>query len=163
MKKLLLLISFVFLLVGCSDKETVKEEKDNAKPESNAVAASNDQEKEELQKLLEQRPNVTSDQLRTTMNLSLKILDAMVKKDYVYLESVANDNVTIDKENNAFRYKDGFVQNFFQTIDYSKLEFRGINLNDNVITVNFAENNHELVFQYTVENDKFLLKSFLTN
>ncbi|MCM3124481.1 MULTISPECIES: hypothetical protein [unclassified Mesobacillus] len=160
MKKIMFLISFVFLLVGCSDKETSIEK--NAKPTNSSVSVSNDQEKEELEKLLEQRPNVTSDQLRTTINQTLKIFDRMLKKDYEYLESVADDSVTIDKENDSFKFNE-IEQKFIHNLDYGLLEFRGIHLEDDLITVNFAQNSIEYEFYYVLKNDEIFLNSFLTN
>ena len=154
MRKILLAIIFLFLLDGCTNEKA-----DSTRSEDNKFV----EEIEQLQDLLDERPNLSADQLRETLNLSLKTIAAMEKKDYPYLESISDSGVTINKETDSFHFEGRHDQNFLQNIDYSKLEYRFHNKDNDKITVGFAENNAEIIFEFIETDEDILLHSFITN
>ncbi|MEH7884277.1 hypothetical protein V7654_08120 [Bacillus sp. JJ1609] len=154
MRKILLAITFLFLLAVCTNEKA-----DSNRSEDNKFV----EEIEGLQDLLDERPNLNSDQRRETLNLSFKTIAAMERKDYQYLESISDSGVSIDKETDSFHFEGRHDQNFLQTIDYSKLEYRFHNKVNNKSTVGFAENNAEIIFEFIETDDTLLLHSFITN
>ncbi|MES1047559.1 membrane lipoprotein lipid attachment site-containing protein [Heyndrickxia sp. FSL K6-6286] len=164
MKQIIIAFTLLFVLVGCSNKDAVE---GNAPQPTNSPIESNSevlaQENKELKKQLEERPALTSEQLRETMNLSFKIIQAMINKDYNYLETIKNSNVTINQKRNTFIFDDAHEQAFLQSIDYDHFEYRFHHLEDDVITVGFAQNNSEIVFQFSQKEGRYLLSSFITN
>ncbi|QOR65949.1 hypothetical protein IM538_19415 [Cytobacillus suaedae] len=161
MKKLWIIVTLL-ALVGCTEKEVVSGTKTHQKVDNQQLEELK-KENESLQKQLNERPNLTSHQLRETMNLALKTLDAMVNKDYTYLESISDSLVTIDKSTNTFHFENSHSQQFLEKFDYSKLEYRFHNLDNNKITVGFALNNGEVLFTFKEVNGQFFLVSFITN
>ena len=164
MKQIIIAFTLLLALVGCSNKDTVK---GNASQQTSNPTESNSevlaQENKELKKQLEERPALTSEQLRETMNLSFKTIQAMINKDYNYLETIKNSNVTINQKTNTFIFDDAHEQAFLQSIDYDHFEYRFHHLEDDVITVGFAQNNSEIVFQFSQKEGRYLLSSFITN
>lgn len=125
------------------------------------------QENEELQQLLDQRPNLSADDLRATMNLSFNVMNAMASNDYAYLQSIADSNVTIDEHSNSFHFTsdNNYEQKFSPSIDFNHLEYRFHNLEDDIITVGFAKKNIEMYFEF-VKSDSapyYRLRSYITN
>ncbi len=160
MKKILIAFIILLVLVGCSNKGDTKQQT-SSNNESNLNVLT--QQNEELKKQLEERPNLKSEQLRETMNLSLKIIQAMENLDYNYLETIKDSNVTINHEKKAFIFDNVHEQEFSQSVDYSNLEYRFHHLENNLITVGFAQNNSEIVFKFSQKEGKYLLNSFITN
>jgi hypothetical protein len=153
MKKILITLSALYLLAGCTSDQDTDDPKMELLVKENTL----------LQDKLDERPPLNADQLRETMNLSLKALDAMVEKDYEYLESIADSNFIIHKETSSFQLEDGYIQDFLQSIDYSKLEYRFHSLENDIITVGYAEMPAEYYFEFILKDDQILLHSFLTN
>ncbi|MCM3239536.1 membrane lipoprotein lipid attachment site-containing protein [Heyndrickxia oleronia] len=164
MKQIIIAFTLLLALVGCSNKDPVEgsaSQQTNTPTESRSEVLT--QENKELKKQLEERPALTSEQLRETMNLSFKTIQAMINKDYNYLETITNSNVTINQKTNAFIFDDAHEQDFLQSIDYNHFEYRFHHLENNVITVGFAQNNAEIVFQFSQKEGRYLLSSFITN
>jgi hypothetical protein len=153
MKKILIALSALFLLAGCTSDQ------DSVDPKMELLVKENIL----LHEKLDERPPLNADQLRETMNLSMKALDAMAEKDYEYLESIADSNFIINKETSSFQFEDGYIQDFLQSIDYSKLEYRFHSLENDIITVGFAQMPAEFYFEFILKDDQILLHSFLTN
>jgi hypothetical protein len=153
MKKILITLSALFLLAGCTSDQ------DSVDPKIELLVKENTL----LQDKLDERPPLNADQLRETMNLSLKAFAAMAEKDYEYLESIADSNVTINKDTSSFQFEDGYIQDFLQSIDFSKLEYRFHSLENDIITVGFAQMPAEYYFEFILKDDQILLHSFLTN
>ncbi|MCM3666123.1 lipoprotein [Mesobacillus subterraneus] len=153
MKKILITLSALFMLAGCTSDQ------DSVDPKMELLVKENTL----LQDKLDERPPLNADQLRETMNLSLKAFAAMAEKDYEYLESIADSNVTINKDTSSFQFEDGYIQDFLQTINFSKLEYRFHNLENDIITVGYAEMPAEYHFEFILKDDQILLHSFLTN
>jgi hypothetical protein len=156
-----IMIAFVILLVviGCSPKEEAVSKVPSPSENEKALLEENQQ----LKAILEQRPTVTVTDLRETMNLSMRFMQAMVDKDYDFLESNSDSSVVINKDSNSFSFKDSHEQNFLSTIDYKKLEYRFHDANDDGIIVGFAQENVELIFTFKQEGSDYLLISYLTN
>lgn len=136
-------------MIGCSNKEDTQQQ-------INTLI----QQNEELKKLLEERPNITSHELRETLNLSFKVIQAMKNSDSTYLESIVNSNVTVDDEKQIFIFEDGYEQSF-SNFDYSLLEYRAQFSQDNRITVALAEvspqSNIEIYFEFIQVGETYLL------
>ncbi|WML45973.1 hypothetical protein [Neobacillus sp. PS3-40] len=162
MKKYLIFVIILFIMSGCTAKESINSNVKSVTDSNNAAKL--EKENTELKELVKKLPNVTNEQLVETMNLSLKSINAMVEKDYAYLQSVVDSSITIDKTTNSFVYKDGFKQDFIKTINHKVFDYRFHSLNkDGRIIVGFAENNVEYEFKFKQINGKMLLISFLTN
>jgi hypothetical protein len=153
MKKILIALSALFLLAGCTSDQDSDDPKMELLVKENTL----------LHEKLDERPPLNADQLRETMNLSMKALVAMAEKDYEYLESIADSNFIINKETSSFQFEDGYIQDFLQSIDYSKLEYRFHSLENDIITVGFAQMPAEFYFEFILKDDQILLHSFLTN
>lgn len=156
LKKILLTITAMGMLAGCSNGDKTV---DTPNPKMELLVKENTL----LHERLDARPPLSAQELRETMTLSLKALDAMVNKNYEYLESIAAPGVIIKKDSNSFQFEGGFIQNFLQSIDYSKLEYRFHDMKDDVVTVGFAQPPGEYYFEFIYKDDKVLLQSFLTN
>ncbi|KYG25611.1 hypothetical protein [Alkalihalobacillus trypoxylicola] len=166
MKRFLQVASLVFLLVGCSDYGSVVTDTEIQENDTSVTSNTEGELKEENKKLmkeLEEKPNVTSDQLRETMNLSLQIIQAMLETDYDYLESVTASNVTINQDDNSFTFEEhdqAFLQNIeFNTTDYSYHHAE----EDGSIVVGFLINSSALEFIYEQNGDTYVLSSYATN
>ena len=125
------------------------------------------QENEVLHQLLEQRPNLSADDLRATMNLSFKIMNAMASKNYAYLKSISASNVTIDEGSNSFHFVSDIdhEQKFSQSVDFDNLEYRFHDMVDGIITVGFAYKNIEVYYEFVKSDTEpfYLLRSYVTN
>lgn len=97
------------------------------------------------------------------MNLSLNAFNAMIKKDYDYLQSISDSSVTINWDTNSFQFEGRHDQNFINSMDYSKLEYRFHDKKNEMITVGFAVNSIEYYFEFTQEGETMLLHAFTTN
>lgn len=164
MKKIWFTFLVMFILIGCSNKEDVESQ---ANKENEIQIDASISQDEELKRQLEERPNLSSLQLRETLNLSLKIIRAMDNLDFNFLETVVVPNTIIDHEKKAFIFENGHEQNFLN-VDYSILEYHFHDLTDGVITVGFAQpstqyGNIEIYFEFVQENEKYLLTSYTTN
>ena len=151
-------IILAFVLVGCSEKDRV-----NVQANNDEYLVKLEKENEELKQLLEERPNVSNKQLRKTMNLSLKIIYAMVNRDYEFLQSIVDHGIVIDREKDSFIFNDGFEQSFIKPIEYEKFEYRAHFAKDDEITVAFGENSIAYYFRFKQTEDKMVLISYLTN
>jgi hypothetical protein len=124
-------------------------------------------ENEKLHQLLEQRPNLSTHDLRETLNLSFKIMNAMARKDYAYLKSISASTVTIDEDSNMFHFVSDIdhEQKFLQSVDFDKLEYRFHDMVDDIITVGFAYKSVEVYYEFVKSDTEpfYLLRSYVTN
>jgi len=155
MKNLIFIAVLLFLLTGCTSEEA-----DTSSTNESQVLI---QEIQKLKDELAERPNLSADQLRESMNLSLKAFDAMLKKDYDYLQSISDSDVTINSDTNSFHFDGRHDQNFISSMDYSKLEYRFHDKNNDMITVGFAVNSIEYYFEFIQDGETMLLHTFTTN
>lgn len=155
MKNLIFTAALLFLLTGCTSEEA---ETSNTNDTQLLI-----QEIQKLKDELAERPNLSADQLRESMNLSLKAFNAMIKKDYDYLQAISDSGVTINRETNSFHFEGLHDQNFLTSIDFSKLEYRYHDKKDEKITVGFAVNSIEYYFEFIQEGETMLLHAFTTN
>ncbi|WP_042478398.1 hypothetical protein [Bacillus ndiopicus] len=159
MKKIRIAFIVLFILAGCSNKEDTNQQTSNDNESKLNVLI---QQNEELKKQLEERPNLPSTQLKETLNLSIRIIQAMNNLDFNYLETVIDSNVAIDHEKKAFIFENGYEQNFLN-VDYSILEYRFHHLENNVITVGFGQHNIAIYFEFSQKDGQYLLNSLITN
>jgi hypothetical protein len=155
MKNLIFTAVLLFLLTGCT--------REAADKSSNKETQLLIQEIQKLKDELAERPNLSADQLRNSMNLSLRTFNAMLKKDYDYLQSISDSGVTINSDTNSFHFEGHHDQNFINSMDYSKLEYRFHDKKNDKITVGFAENSVEYYFEFIQEGETMLLHTFTTN
>lgn len=106
------------------------------------------------------------EQLQETFNLTMRIIDAMVTKDYAYLESVSDSSVTIDYENEILTYDDWGYQAFIDSFEYENFEYRGFMVEGDSLFLILGVYNVSYEFQFVRDPDSeegYLLKSLLTN
>lgn len=165
-KKFLIGAVLLLTLAACSEKENVSVSNETLASSNKELEAQIEKlllENQELKQLIEQRPNVSDEQLRTTLNLSLSIIHAMVNKDYSFLESIVDSSVTISEEDNSFLFEE-HEQKFLQSIDFERFEYRFHDTKNDTIIVGFASNyTSDLVFRFIHQDDNYKLISFITN
>lgn len=155
MKNLIFTAVLLFLFTGCTSEE--------AETKSTNDTQLLIQEIQKLKDELAERPNLSADQLRESINLSLKAFNAMIKKDYDYLQSISDSGVTINRATNSFHFEGRHDQDFINGMDYSKLEYRFHDKKNEKITVGFAENSIEYYFEFIQKDETMLLHTFTTN
>lgn len=111
--------------------------------------------------------DIERDQLRDTLNLSFRIINAMINKDYEYLENVIDPSVTLNKEDNIITFTEiNYESKLMERFDYNNFEFRGYMRDGEHILIILGVYNVMYEFKY-VENKNvpgtYLLKSILTN
>ncbi|MFC4356300.1 hypothetical protein ACFO0S_14660 [Chryseomicrobium palamuruense] len=105
-------------------------------------------------------------QLQETFNLTMRLIDAMLTKDFAYLESVVGPDVTIDYENEMLIYDDWGYQAFIDSFDYENFEYRGFMVEGDSLFLILGVYNVSYEFQFVRDPDSeegYLLKSLLTN
>ncbi|AWE07383.1 hypothetical protein DCE79_08360 [Lysinibacillus sp. 2017] len=107
------------------------------------------------------------DQLRDTLNLSFRIINAMINKDYAYLENVIDPSVTLNRDDNIITFTEvNYESELMERFDYNNFEFRGYMRDGEHILIILGVYNVTYEFKY-VENKNvpgtYLLKSILTN
>lgn len=110
---------------------------------------------------------IDHDRLRETLNLSLRVIEAMLNKDYDYLEKVIAPSVSINKENNSITYGDAANEHpIMDDFDYKHFEFRAFipEKNEVIIILGIYNISYEFIFvEGKSEHGNYLLKSLYTN
>lgn len=172
------LLSFFvfFLLIGCTSNNSAVIESENAAELVNTkidqITRENDILKEQV-KELQKRPSETfMMDLRETMNLSFKIIQAMDSKDYEFLKSVSSSGVKIDQENNqvVFNYGEDEVRmDFLNELHFGNLEYWGSGYTENeikfqIIFAHFFEDTHGTIYiDFIKEDNQWMFNGFMTN
>lgn len=164
------------LLIGCtSNNSTVNDSEKIAKlanTQTDQILQENANLKEQLEEL-QKRPSETfMMDLRETMNLSFKIIQAMESKDYIVLESVSSSGVEIDKENNqvVFTYGSDEVKwDFLNDIHLRNLEYWGSGYTESdlefqIIFAHYFEDTHGTIYiDFIKEDNQWMFNGFVTN
>ena len=145
MNKLVIPLLFLLLLSGCKDDTTKVNEVNGIEKDLQSQIAQLEIEKKqlkdqvtEMQKILDEE----RDSLRTTMNLTFKLLTAMEKKDFIYISSIASSNVQIDEQDSSilFDQQNYRLELTDKTVhNLENLEYRFYDLEDDKMTIGFAE------------------------
>ena len=112
---------------------------------------------------------INQDQLRETLNLSLRIISAMINKDFDYLESVSDSSVTVNRENNSMTFgslEPSYEFTLSDSFDYKNFEFRGYEESGDTIFIYLGVYNVSYEFEFTKsksEVSNYSFKSLLTN
>jgi len=110
--------------------------------------------------------------LRVTMNLSLKILHAMERNNYEYLESVFAPSVGVNKEKNEIVYTiygEEIRLGFLKNIHLGNIEYWGSGYMDNdttfqIILAHYSGDTHGTIYlDYIKQDNEWLLKGIMTN
>lgn len=153
MRKISVFLIVSLLLSGCSN---------NNKDKTNETT---DFENEiiNLKEEINNTKDITDDQLRESINISLKFIDAMNNSNFEYLERNINPEIKIDREKKVFLDKNNSESKFLKA-DYSKLEYRGHHLNNDKIIMLFgqanSEENIELEIIIKEENNNYIIDSY---
>jgi len=164
--KLLLIIVIISILIsGCSSNRS-----DESLP-----SVQSSQSTQDTSNLVEQ-VEVPSDNfmmdLRETLNLSFKILQAMDVNDFTFLESVSATGVMIDKERNQVTYTysgEEIKYDFLKEINLSNLEYWGSGYignssNFQIVFAKFINDTHGTIyFDFIKESNRWLFNGFTTN
>lgn len=105
-------------------------------------------------------------QLQETFNLTMRLIDAMLIKDFAYLESVVGPDVTIDYENEKLTYEDIGSQQMLTYFDYENFEYREFIVQDDAMRIVLGVYNGSYEFEFVRDpssEEGYVLKSFLTN
>ena len=107
------------------------------------------------------------EQLRETLNLSLRVIRAMINKDYEYLEGIIDPTVKLNRENNTITYGDGSYEiPLMDEFDYNHFEFRAYIVEEDKILIILGVNNVSYEFSFVEDQENsgnYLLKSLITN
>ncbi len=171
MNKLTAILLLLFLTLGgmvyCYFSSTSQNEPQIASDVNSVTPEKTFNENEERHQLLEQRPILSAHDLRETLNLSFKIMNAMASKDYAYLKSISASTVTIDEDSNSFHFASDIdhEQKFLQSVDFDNLEYRFHDMVDDIITVGFAYKSVEVYYEFVKSDTEpfYLLRSYVTN
>ncbi|MFJ7828540.1 hypothetical protein [Psychrobacillus sp. NPDC096623] len=108
---------------------------------------------------------IDHERLRETLNLSFRIISAMINKDYEYLESVIDPSVNLNKENNSFTFSEStYEQPLIENFDYNNFEYRGYHFEEDKVRIILGVNNVSYEFELVEgKSGSYLLKSYLTN
>lgn len=110
--------------------------------------------------------------LRETMNLSFKIIQAMESKNYIFLESVSSSGVKIDTKNNQVVSTYGIDEvkwDFLKEIHLGNLEYWGSGYTESdveiqIIFAHFFEDTHGTIYiDFIKEDNRWLFNGFVTN
>lgn len=134
------------------------------------------QENADLKKQVEELQKVPSEtfmmDLRETMNLSFKVIQAMESHDYSLLESVSGPGVIIDRERNqvVFTYDGEEIRwNFLKGIHLGNLEYWGsryaeADIKFQIVFAHFFEDTHGTIYiDFIKEDNRWLFNGFVTN
>ncbi|MEF2965821.1 hypothetical protein V3851_08270 [Paenibacillus sp. M1] len=167
-----------FILVGCTNTGTTKVNSEKEENSDLAViqTAGILEEKAELEEQVKRLQRVPSEtfmmDLRETMNLSFKIMQAMESHDYAYLESVAAPGVIIDKEKNQVVYTYGGEEvrwDFLKGIHLGNLEYWGAGYGESevkfqTIFAHFFNDTHGTIYiDFVKKDNKWLFNGLTTN
>lgn len=174
MKKITLFVLLVLcLLSGCNDKlpsvSANSTEDDDLKVQISQLEIENEQLNARI-KEKNQQVELEKEALRTTMNLSLKLLSAMNTSDFEFITSVASEEVQVNKADNKLQFThETSVHEISLEGNYllENLEFRFYDLDGEKMTLGFAhhffEGHGTMYFQFVNHNGEWLLHSFVTN
>ncbi|WP_431026918.1 hypothetical protein [Lysinibacillus sp. LZ02] len=114
--------------------------------------------------------NDVQERLSETLNLSFRIISAMLHQDIDYLQAISDPSVQIDAENNVFFFSDygenGYEHPFSHTFDYDHVEYRGHQFEENTVLVFLGVYNASYVFEFVEGKSQYgnyLFKSLVTN
>ncbi len=117
----------------------------------------------------EESDEETRNYLRSTLNLSFKLFDAMNTADYDYLQSVLSSTSKLDRDNNRFIFEgDGYYheQQFIGT-SLATLEFRFYDFSGDTFLLGFAsvgeDGNASSYLEFIMENGELLFHDLKTN
>lgn len=107
------------------------------------------------------------DKLKETLNMSFRVIDAMINKDYEYLESNIAPSVTLNKEDNSITFGEmNYSMELMTDFDYSNFEFRGYTIEEDQVMIILGVYNVSYYFEYVEGKSKYgnyLLKALYTN
>ncbi|WP_336045979.1 hypothetical protein [Solibacillus ferritrahens] len=106
------------------------------------------------------------EQLKETLNLSLRAISAMINKDYEYLEEIIAPTVKLNKENNTISFGDSNEIPIRDSFDYNNFEFRAYMVQEDTVLIILGVNNVSYEFSFVEHKGKsgnYLLKSIYTN
>ena len=112
---------------------------------------------------------INQDQLRETLNLSLRIISAMLNKDFDYLESVSDSSVTVNRENNSMTFgslEPPYEFTLSDSFDYNNFEFRGYQESRDTIYIYLGVYNVSYEFEFVKiksEVSNYSFRSLITN
>ncbi|HZG84103.1 hypothetical protein [Paenibacillus sp.] len=156
MSKVFLLICPLLFMVACSGINSTVDQNNE------------DQAGEPLAQLDERPSDTFMMDLRETMNLSFKIIYAMERKDYDYLESVSAPGVTVSREEDTIHFNDNSV-NFLENVNLSNLEYWSSTYleSDTKFQIGFAhffDDTHSTFYMSFIRKDgHWLFNGFITN
>ncbi|MFC4356301.1 hypothetical protein ACFO0S_14665 [Chryseomicrobium palamuruense] len=87
------------------------------------------------------------DQFRTALNLSFRIIRAMVEGDEAYIASVSSNNVTVDQDILRFT-EPSAEQEFIEKFDFPKIELRGFDTQDERMRIRLGVGEILYTFEY---------------
>lgn len=162
----LFIILIFLLLIGCTSKES-----EALTPNTQMIQEDfnlNEQVEEDIKP-----PDETfMMDLRETLNLSFKILQAMENNDYTYLKVVSASGITIDQEKNqvVYTYSGEEIRcDFLKGINFSNLEYWGSGYTENysdfqIVFAQFLKDTHGTIyFDFIKEGNQWLFNGFITN
>ncbi|MEI4770837.1 hypothetical protein WAX74_14525 [Psychrobacillus sp. FJAT-51614] len=164
-KRLFIPLSLLILLTGCQNESPVA----SAKSEEGQVKQlliENERLTNQLIELKKDKEEENED-LRTTMNLTFKLLTALEKKDFEYISSISSPNVQVnEKESILFFKRQKNSHEISSNKEYSleNLEYRFYELEEDKMTIGFAEyffEGHSTIYFEFIRQDETWLIDFI--
>lgn len=169
MKKVIPIFLLLTLLSGCEDGSSSASEKNDLEVvQLENLKIENEQLKNQIS-LIEEGHKLEQEELRTTMNLALKIFTAMNNKDYEYIASISSSNVQVNEKGSEINFSDPNYVHNITDVPYllENLEYRFYNLEDDKMTIGFAnyffEGHSTIYFNFIKQDGAWLFDYLLTD
>lgn len=169
-------ILICIFLIGCASNKSIVIDSENtaelATTQTDQISQENANLKEQVKELQKVPSETFKMDLRETMNLSFKIIQAMESKNYIFLESVSSSGVKIDKKNNQVVFTYGIDEvkwDFLKGIDLGNLEYWGSGYTESdvefqIIFAHFFEDTHGTIYiDFIKEDNRWMFNGFVTN
>lgn len=169
-KKIIVPIFLLLLISGCMDKSPSVSNtiEDELKLQIDQLEIKNKQLQNQISQIeigLEEE----KDALRTTMNLVFSVFKAMNNKDFEYIKSISSSTVQVNENDDEIYFSHTNNSHKITNNKYllDNLEYRYYHLEDNNMTIGFAEYFFEghstIYFGFIKQDGEWLLDSIVTD
>lgn len=134
------LLSLTFLMTGCSETDKSSDALKSVELHEENIQTIKELREENArlqEQIIQLQENVHSEELRNnlreTLNMTFKLIDAMESGDIAYIECVSSPNVVISKNSSTmiiYNAGHSYEVDFLKGIQWDEFEFRGYDQKD---------------------------------